>query len=156
MCCWTHNLYEISNTLYVSSIAHSVAYTLYMLYENGIIYVTSTLFSFSNLIISTILLGDVYILKFRVYTLTTKDYVEECKMCEPKEDEMEMSNLVHFPANPINKKIKSKNLDIFSDLSDILGIDMKKVMVDKDTSEIKSMQKKLQKETLRIRSEFDK
>ncbi|PJN64620.1 hypothetical protein SAMN05428987_4969 [Paenibacillus sp. CF095] len=38
MCFLTHNLYENSNTLYVRVIAHPVAYTLYMLYENVILF----------------------------------------------------------------------------------------------------------------------
>jgi hypothetical protein len=65
-----------------------------------------------------------------------------------------MSNVVHFPqrSNNGHATITENKPNLFSDLSDLLGIDMKKIVIDDDIQETKKLEKKLQKDSLKIRS----
>jgi hypothetical protein len=67
-----------------------------------------------------------------------------------------MNNVVlQFPNRlSLNVSDKKKEFDIFSDLSELIGIDLKKVIIDENKEEINKMQKKLQKDSMIIRSNF--
>lgn len=65
-----------------------------------------------------------------------------------------MAKVIHFPKHPYIRSTSKDNhtFSIFSDLSDLLGIDLKKVVIDQDKQESAKLEKKLQKDSLKVRS----